>query len=117
MTKQHDFEKGGVIYGKFFPGLKTVAASVSRSKEGKSWFGIYQPGNGTRYEFIFSEYDFGHGPETMLTIVNMRKCMIIPGPMFPDTSIGYMVEKLGLNEGDCYALIPLINDYLTEQGK
>lgn len=111
-----DFSAGGEQFGKYFPPLKPVAAAVSRVHNDESYSCVYQPGNGTRYEVAFSRYNIGNGPETVMTIINMRKAMIIPSYMGMH-SIGYMTEKLGLGEGDCYALIPLINAYITDRGE
>jgi hypothetical protein len=110
---EHDFEKGGVIFGKFFPGLKLPSAAVSKSKNVESVFYAYEPGNMTRYELLFSNLA---NQRVVMTIVNMRKSMELSGPL-NEYSIGYMTEKLGLGEGDCYALIPLINHYFEELGK
>jgi hypothetical protein len=111
-----DFSTSRIEGNKFYPALKPVAASISRGHTAESYSCVYQPGNGTRYEVVFSEFDIGNGPETVMTIVNMRKAMIIPSQMGMH-SLGYMQEKLGLGEGDCYALIQLINDYLNERGE
>jgi hypothetical protein len=110
---EHDFEKGGVIFGKFFPGLKVPAVAVRVSKNIESMYFDYEPGNMTRYQVLFSDLA---GQRVVMTIVNMRKAMELSGPM-NETSIGYMEEKLGLNAGDCYALIPLINHYFDERGQ
>lgn len=111
---EFDFSKGGVIYGKFFPGIKHVSEAVKRTNVSESVAYDYQPGNGTRYDVVFTTDAAG---ETVMFLSNFRQGMIIPGPMYPDTSIGYMMEKMPkMQEGDCYALIPLINSFLEDQG-
>lgn len=111
-----DFSVSRIEGNKFFPALKPVSAASTRAHVDESYSCVYQPGNGTRYEVVFSKFNNGLGPEIVMTIVNMRKAMIIPSQMGMH-SLGYMQEKLGLGEGDCYALIPLINSYLEEQGE
>ena len=113
MNTEHNFEKGGVIFGKFFPGLKLASMAISKSKNIESVFFAYEPGNMTRYEVLFSNLA---NQRVVMTIINMRKSMELSGPL-NEYSIGYMQEKLGLSEGDCYALIPLINHYFEEMGK
>jgi hypothetical protein len=110
-----DFSVSRIEGNRFYPALKSVAEASTRAHNANSYSCVYQPGNGTRYEVVFSEFNNGNGPEIVMTIVNMRKAMIIPSQMGMH-SLGYMQEKLGLGEGDCYALIPLINDFLEEQG-
>ena len=113
-----NFEVSNVIYGKFFPALKPIHAAVRKAgKVTKSEFYHYEPGNGTRYEVAFITYDYGFGLETVMTVANMSKSMVIPSYMLTNSQIGYMQEKLDLGEGDCYALMPLINHYLEELGE
>jgi hypothetical protein len=111
-----DFSVSRIEGNKFFPALKHVSEATSRVHVNESYSCVYQPGNGTRYEVVFSKFNNGNGPEIVMTIVNMRKAMIIPSQMGMH-SLGYMQEKLSLGEGDCYALIPLINDYLENEGQ
>jgi hypothetical protein len=113
-----NFEKGSVQYGVHYPALKPVAAAIKR--EGKfinTALYEYEPGNATRYVVLFATYNTGYGPETVMTVVNMNASMIIPGRFFSPSQIGYMKEKLGILEGDCYALMPLVNAYLEETGQ
>lgn len=111
-----DFSVNRIEGDRFYPALKTVSEASTRLHVAESVSCVYQPGNGTRYEVVFSKFDHGYGPETVMTIINMRKAMIIPSAMGMH-SLGYMQEKLGLGEGDCYALIPLINSYLEDEGE
>ena len=76
----------------------------------------YQPGNGTRYEVLFNSFRTKYGRRTVMTIVNMNASMELNGEL-GIVSIGYMKEKLGLLDGDCYALIQLANTYLEELGQ
>ena len=113
-----NFEKGGQHYGVYFPALRPAYAAIKGSgKFIHSAFYEYEPGNATRYEVAFNTIDHGYGPETVMTVVNFRKSMIVNGPMFSPSQIGYMKEKLDIGEGDCYALMPLINHYFEELGK
>ena len=113
---QEIFKAGGVWQGVYYPKLKPIFAAVPSAVEAEfcSYF-QYEPGNGTRYDVLFSTYNDGYGSKTVMTLVNMRKAMIISNEMSL-VNIGYMQEKLDLGEGDCYALIPLINHYLEELG-
>ena len=113
-----NFETGGVYYDLYFPALKPVDRAIRKVRAtDSSSFYHYEPGNGTRYEVIFTAYNAGFGPEVVMTLVNFRKAMVITGPMFSPSQIGYMKEKLDMGEGDCYALMPLINHYLEELGQ
>ena len=113
---QEIFKAGGVWQGMYYPKLKNVNQAICRriSPSDADYF-HYEPGNGTRYDVLFSTYNDGYGQKTVMTLVNMRKAMIISNEMSL-VNIGYMQEKLDLGEGDCYALIPLINHYLEELG-
>ena len=107
-----NFEAGGVAFGGYFPALKNVNASIRRRKGD---FFVYEPGNGTRYDVLFGVQDTGFGEEVVMSVVNMRKCMIISGQVGIQ-SMSYIQEKLELGAGDCYALIPLINFFIHERG-
>ena len=112
-----DYSKGGVVFNKFYPGLRPIHEAVRKDVPPfYTAFYVYEPGNATRYEALFNTYDDGFGRKTVLTLVNFRRSMIITNEM-SITSLDYMQEKLGLGEGDCYALIPLINHYLEELGQ
>lgn len=112
MTEEFDFTKGGEFHGGYYPALKITGDGIVSYNEGASTYYDYQPGNMTRYQVVFSKYpsEWG-GTETLMSIVNMNTCMVIPGEMNM-LSLDYMMEKLGLMRGDCYALIPLINRYV-----
>jgi len=113
---QEIFKAGGVWQGMYYPKLKNVnEATCKRVAPHNADYFHYEPGNGTRYEVLFSTFNDGWGSKTVMTLVNMRKAMIISNEMSL-VNIGYMQEKLDLGEGDCYALIPLINHYLEELG-
>ena len=113
-----DFENGSVQNGQYYPALRPMAKAIRRDSPPIYTAAYeYEPGNATRYVVVFNTYDFGYGQETVMTVANMNTSMIIPGPFFSPAQIGYMVEKLKLLEGDCYALMPLINHYLEELGK
>lgn len=112
-----NFEKGGELYGCYYPALKPVAAAIKESEAPfHSAYYVYEPGNATRYQVLFNTTKTKWGLETVMTLVNFRKSMIIPGKFLSPSQIGYMHEKLDINEGDCYALMPLINNYLEELG-
>ena len=112
-----DYQSGGIFYDKYYPALRPVNQAIKKLKTADfSAFYLYEPGNATRYEVLFTTYNDGYGPKTVMTLINFRKSMIITNEMSP-TSLGYMQEKLDLGEGDCYALIPLINQYLEELGR
>jgi hypothetical protein len=116
METQEIFKDGGEWMGKYYPKLKDVnQAILKRQTPSNSDFFVYEPGNGTHYEVLFSTYNH-YGQHTVMTIINMRKSMILMQPM-DLINIGYMREKLDLGEGDCYALIPLINKYFEELGR
>lgn len=109
-----DFQAGHEFGGVYFPPLKPVdKACVDMDGVGECVYVRYEPGNGTRYEVVFSCYVTQDGGQVLMTIVNMGKSMIIASKMGL-YSLDYMHEKLGLGLGDCYALIPLINRYLEE---
>ena len=113
-----NFETGSVQNGQYFPALRPMHAAITKdSPPVYTAHYEYEPGNATRYVVVFNTYDTGYGPETVMTVVNMNAAMIIPGPFHSPSQIGYMQEKLKLLEGDCYALMPLINHYLEEFGK
>jgi hypothetical protein len=111
-----DFEKGGEAYGMYFRPLKPVAAATVTNAPTLGNFYHYEPGDGTRYEVIFSTYNTGYGLQTVMTLVNFNSSMVIPGRM-DLVDIDYMHEKLKLTHGSCYALMPLINYYLNEIGR
>lgn len=114
--EQTIFETGGEWMGKYYPKLKDVNEAIvkRRGPTNQDYF-QYEPGNGTRYDVLFSTYNDGYGQKTVMTLVNMRKAMILTQQM-DLINMGYMKEKLDLGEGDCYALIPLINFYFAELG-
>lgn len=109
-----DYEKGGEMFGGYYPPLKPPLTAIKGfTLPVKSVFYIYEPGNGTHYEVLFTTYNNVYGRETVMTLVNFRKSMVLPGPVEMH-SLDYMQEKLQINEGDCYALIPLINQFFKE---
>jgi hypothetical protein len=113
-----NFETGGEQYGMYFPPLRPLAKAIRRDTPPVYTAAYeYEPGNASRYVVVFNTYDFGYGQETVMTVANLNASMIVPGPFHSPSQIGYMAEKLGLLEGDCYALMPLINHYLEELGK
>lgn len=113
-----DFSKGGEINDMYFPALKPVDEAIKSSAlPTHSSFFNYQPGNGTLYEVVFTTWSPRPGStRTVMTLVNFRRSMEVSGKM-DLYSLGYMREKLGFGEGDCYALIPLINRYFEELGE
>ena len=112
-----DFQSGGEEFGVYFPALKSVGEAIkSQAIDYSSVFYDYQPGNGTRYEVLFNSFRTKYGRRTVMTIVNMNASMELNGEL-GIVSIGYMKEKLGLLDGDCYALIQLVNSYLEELGQ
>lgn len=109
-----DFVQGGEFSGCYYPALKPMKDAIKFSYVDEH-VGVYQyePGNGTRYDVIINEVPTPYGMQVVLTLVNFRKSMIIPSPMGMH-SLGYMVEKLNINPGDCYALLPLINCWFSD---
>lgn len=118
MAGELNFETGGVHNDLYFPPLKDADKAIVKVVVSDfSAFYHYEPGNGTRYEVVFSTYNDGFGEKTVMTLVNFRKTMVLTSEMRWASQIGYMKEKLGLGEGDCYALMPLINQYLEDLNK
>jgi len=110
-----DFSKGGEDFGRYYPALKPISEACKQFADNAYCsFYQYEPGNGTRYDVIFSRYPTKYGIQTVMTIANMGKSMILSGEVGMH-SLGYMKEKLNLGEGDCYALIPLINHFYEVQ--
>ena len=110
MSDEFDFTKGGTFAGGYFPPLKSLSSALRSWEEASSIHFLYEPGNGTRYDVLLTTTQSG---ETTLTLINFRKAMVIPSEMGV-WNMTYMQEKLGINLGDCYALIPLINSYLKK---
>lgn len=111
-----DFEKGGERFGIYFRPLKpVVSATVVRANASGSFY-HYEPGDGTRYDVLFSTYDTGYGLQVVMTLVNFNTSMIIPGRV-DLIDLDYMHEKIKITHGSCYALMPLINHYLNEIGR
>ena len=109
-----DFQKGGELLGTFYPALKPVSKAVRETRtlvHGNRY--VYEPGNATRYEVVFATFMTDWGEETSMTLTNFGKCMVLSGPVGM-YSLGYLQEKLGMKEGDCYALLQLINTYFKE---
>lgn len=112
-----DFQKGGVLGGLYYPALQPINKAIKRGYlTSDSTYYVYEPGNATKYEVIFTTYNDGYELKTVMTLANMGKSMYIAGAMTL-TALGYLEEKLGLNKGDCYALIPLINHYMADRGQ
>ena len=112
-----NFQIGVLENDTWYPALKTVqAAIVSQIGHVNSVFYDYQPGNGTRYEVLFNSFMTKYGRRTVMTLVNFNASMELNGSLGM-ASIGYMREKLGMLEGDCYALIQLVNMHLEELGQ
>lgn len=115
-----NFEKGGVHGGVHYPPLRPVELGAALRDMGEivhSAYYQYEPGNATRYDVIFTTYRARWGQQTVMTVVNMKKCMVIPERLEWSYQLGYMQEKLELGAGDCYALMPLVNAYLEELGR
>ncbi len=114
-----NFEKGCVWYDLRFPALRPVPKAIQKSSGDPTYcrYFDYEPGNATRYEVAFCTYPTGNGLQTVMTIVNMHRSMVIPGRLEWSYQLGYMREKLELSDADCYALMPLINHYLEELGR
>jgi hypothetical protein len=109
---EFDYQKGGEEYGRYYPALKPIKESTMYvSHVTPCSYYQYEPGNGTRYDVVFSEYPTKHGMQQLMTIANMGRSMILSGEVGM-YSLSYMREKLGLGEGDCYALLQLINWYM-----
>lgn len=117
MDAEFNYQQGGNEYGKYYPALKPTELAIHCEAEGSSTYYHYEPGNGTRYEVIFTEIELKEQFEKELIIVMTiiqprRRSMITPSYNFHMKDLGYMMEKLEMHEGDCYALIQLINIYL-----
>jgi hypothetical protein len=108
-----NYAEGGTHLGAYYPSLKPVPEAI-RFTDG-SYF-HYEPGNGTRYEVIFTKFDAEHEKgQVVMTVVCPRRTAMFVDREMGMYSLGYMQEKLvGMYNGDCYALIPLINHYLKE---
>jgi hypothetical protein len=108
-----DFQKGGVIFRKYYPELKPIASALVHTSSGPNLgtYYHYEPGNMTRYEVIFTNFLDVYGETiTLMSVVCPRNAaMILPKYKFEMYDLDYMQEKLGMGEGDCYALIQLIN--------
>lgn len=109
-----DYQKGGEDCGKYFPALKLVHDATVASADCKSVYYHYEPGNMTRYEVIFTRFNTKYETnKVVMTVFCPRNTsMVLPGDEMGMYSINYMQDKLGMSEGDCYALIQLINHYL-----
>ena len=120
MMEEFDFQRGGELHGKRYPKLKTLGESIVYVDPGiDRVYYHYEPGNMTRYEVIFSELsvEYDDEPMTVMTVMCPRqRCMVIPHRMFHMYDLDYMMEKLEMLEGDCYALIQLINHHLGRIG-
>lgn len=106
-----DYNAGGEYDGAYYPALKPLSEAIRRESPSLCQFFIYEPGNGTRYDVLISTFNTGYSVQHNVSIVNMGRSMMFSGP-FSMVALSYMKEKLNLNYGDCYALIPLINAYL-----
>lgn len=109
--------------GVHFPDLKPLDQAVLFDAPGHCHFYHYEPDNGTRYEVMISrrnrtdhKYD-AYYPLLTVAVMNFdRPCsMTIP---FPDAPLGvhnidYMMDKMGILNGDAWALLPLINRFIT----
>lgn len=112
-----NYEKGGEDCGCYYPPLKPVLDAIRFESGWKdhSYF-HYEPGNGTRYEVIFTRFrtEYVEGDRTVMTVICPRNAAMIVSGELGMYSLTYMQEKLKILEGDCYALIPLVNHYLKE---
>mgnify|MGYP005831235951 CR=1 FL=1 len=112
---EFDYEKGGEEFGVYYPPLKPVAKAIKFSSVGPdSAYYHYEPGNGTRYEVVFVRHLNGYSEVeqvTMAVTCPRNAAMIVPEKLGM-YSLGYMQEKLKMLEGDCYALIPLVNYHM-----
>lgn len=117
-----DFQAGGVYGATYYPSLKSIGEALitNTGGGGQAYYYHYEPGNMTRYEVVFCEYtDTYDNQIVLMSIVNPRRAtMMIPlvRHEWGLHDIAYMKEKLGMGEGDCYALIPLINFHLKAMG-
>lgn len=104
-----EVEGGWVRGGVFYPRLRHPKLACRQFPRWGAGFEYleYEPGNCTRYEVLIGSLP---GMRVLLAVVNMRVCMELPGKQDPFRT-GYMQEKLGLGEGDCYALAWLANWY------
>lgn len=111
-----DYEKGGEEWGTYYPPLKAPWRGGIVFSDGTYFH--YEPGNGTRYEVLFTRFDteYEKNRVAMTVLCPRNAAMIIPDELGLH-SLGYMQEKLKMLEGDCYALIPLVNQYLKENAR
>ena len=116
-----DFQKGGEVDGILYPALRPLEkAVIRRDSLGDAEFVHYEPGNGTRYEvFIVLRPGSIRGaddwyPYGAIAVVNFGRpaSMALPEHDLGLHDVDYIHEKMGVNLGDAYALIPLINDFI-----
>lgn len=125
-----DFTKGGRVDDVSYPPLRPLEkACTHRAERGTSEFAVYEPGNGTRYEVLFARRGWIPGeimldpaddffPRTVVAILNFGRPCVMVLPEVRQLGLGnidYMCKKMGIDAGDAYALIPLINDFLERQ--
>lgn len=126
-AKEFDFTKGGIVDGIHYPALRPLDQSLKYASQGsRCEFVVYEPGNGTRYEMFLGrrgpmmpdprlgEMD-EYFPRNFIAIVNFGRprCMSFPTVRrFGLANIDFICEKMDVQAGDAYALIPLINDFL-----
>lgn len=102
----------------YYPQLKPLDQAVVACHPVLGEFYHYEPGNGTRYEVILTRRiarDPDYYPRVVVSIVNFGRgrSMVIPmGVPLDKHNISYMREKMGILEGDAWALIPLINRFM-----
>jgi hypothetical protein len=108
------------LNGMWYPDLKPVDKATVARLDGESVMYHYEPGNGTRYEAVFARiYRTEQSklyPRVILTICNFdRPCsMVVPDVQkLTENDLEYIREKMGVLAGDAWALLHLINHYLT----
>jgi hypothetical protein len=112
---EFDFQQGGERDGIHYPALKPMSQALRDTGAARTIWYNYEPGNATRYEVSFTPRpDRWGGFEVVMAVtVPQRAAMVLNGKVGLH-SLGYMREKLGMLDGDVYALMPLINKYFEE---
>ena len=117
MSMEFDFTKGGEVDGVYYPALKDPVQAIKFQSGWKDHDYIhYEPGNGTRYEVVFTEIqrEYSDEKELVLSVIcPAPAAMTIPGGFrrFYLFDLEYFIEKLRMRPGDVYALLPLVNHY------
>jgi hypothetical protein len=104
------------IHGAYVSDVRTPEESIRyATDEGVATFYLYEPGNATRYEVVFTSIPGQlHGGRDYMSVVNFRKAMEVHQGM-GEHSVSYMQEKLNLGISDCYALSKLIEHHFARR--